>query len=126
MPNHIHGRRAQHVVVLVGQCLTGRHDDRITRVHTEWIKVLHVTHSNAVVPTVTHHLVLDFFPATHTLFHKHLWTVCKGCVAQTPQLVFVLRKARAKTTQRKGRSHDHREANVVRRPKRLVPRVRTG
>ena len=123
--DHIHRGRAQHVVVLITKRLAWRHDNRVTRVHTERVKVLHVAHRNAVVAAVAHNLVLDLLPALHALFHKHLRAVCKRRVAETAQFLLVLGKATAQTAKRKGRTHNDREANSVRRRQRLIEVVRT-
>ena len=123
--DHIHSRRAQHVKVFVRQRLARRHDNRVARVHTQRVQVLHIAHRDAIVAAVTHDLILDLLPAAHTLLDQHLRAVSKGRVAQLAQLVLVLRKARAQTTEGKGRTHNHRETDRARSLQRLVPVVRT-
>ena len=65
-------RRAQHLVLLVGQRLARRDDDAVAGVHAHRVEVLHVADRDAVVGAVAHHLVLDLFPAEQAALDQHL------------------------------------------------------
>ena len=46
----------EHVVLDVGEGLTGRYDDRLARVNSQRIHVLHVAHRDAIPRAITHDL----------------------------------------------------------------------
>ena len=72
VPNDIDGRGSKHVVILVRQSLGRSHNDGVTSVDTERVKVLHVADSNAVVCSITNDLILDLLPALERLFDQNL------------------------------------------------------
>jgi len=61
MANNTDGSLAEHVVLVIAESLRWSHDDTVTSVDTERIKVLHVTDFDAVVHGI--YLVLDFLPS---------------------------------------------------------------
>jgi hypothetical protein len=65
-------RRAEHLMVPVGERLRGRDHDRVARVDAHRIEVLHVADGDARVRGVTHHLVLDLLPSPQRPFDQHL------------------------------------------------------
>ena len=62
-PDYLETGRAQHLVFLVAQRLAGGHHDAVAGVDAHGIQVFHVADDYAIVRTVPHHLVLEFFPA---------------------------------------------------------------
>lgn len=56
--HHLDGSFSQHVVLSVAQSLRWGQYDRISRVHTQGVEVLHVAHCDAVVGRITHHLII--------------------------------------------------------------------
>ena len=63
---------AQHLVLVVGERLAGRDDDRVAGVDAHRVDVLHVADDDAGVGGVAHHLVLELFPADQRLLDEHL------------------------------------------------------
>ena len=57
MPYDLDCRRPEHMIFLVTQGLTWGHDDAVTRMRAKGIKVLHITNSDTIVVSITHHLV---------------------------------------------------------------------
>src|SRR5262249_52262797 len=51
-PNNAQRRRTQHLILTVGERLTGRDDDTVAGMHAEWIEVLHVADGDAGVGAV--------------------------------------------------------------------------
>ena len=72
MAHDADGEFAQLVVFGVGKGLRGSNHDALARVYAQRVEVLHVTHGDAVVEAVAHHLILDFLPSLQALFDQHL------------------------------------------------------
>ena len=72
MANDADGKFAQLAALAGGQCLGRSYYDTLTGVDTQRVEVLHITYGDAVVVSVAHHLVFDFFPALEALLYKHL------------------------------------------------------
>ena len=49
MPDYLKSSRSQHVVLVIGESLRRSHDDRVTSVCAERVKVFHVTANNCVL-----------------------------------------------------------------------------
>mmetsp|Transcript_13563 Transcript_13563/g.24040 ORF Transcript_13563/g.24040 Transcript_13563/m.24040 type:complete len:838 (+) Transcript_13563:2027-4540(+) len=111
--HHLHGRLAQHVVLVVRQRLAGRQHDGVPRVHAEGVEVLHVAHGDAVVGRVAHHLVLHLLPPAQVLVDDHLVGAGEGLGHGLAQLLLVLGEPGAQPAQREGRPHEHRVPDLV-------------
>ena len=72
MTDDLDGRRPEHVVFLVAECLTWRDNDTVTSVYTKRIEVLHVADCDAVVAGVTDDLILGLLPALERLLNQDL------------------------------------------------------
>ncbi len=72
MADNLDGKLAQVMVVVVGECLGGGHDDRLAGVDSQWIEVLHIADRDAVVIPVADNLILDLFPSLERLLNQHL------------------------------------------------------
>ena len=77
---------------------------------TQRVEVLHVADCYTVVETVTHHLILHFFPAAQRLLHQYLRGEGKGFFHQHIQLFLIVAEARPQSAQRIGCTHYHRIA----------------
>ena len=119
VPNDLERGGAEHVVVVVRECLRGRDDDRVAGVDAEWVKVFHVAADQRIVLLVAQHLVLALLPAAQTLFDQDLGAETERAGAQVAQLVLVVGEARAETTERVRRTHNHRVADLARGAQRL-------
>src|SRR5713101_71964 len=65
-------RAAEHLVLLVGERLRWRDDDRVTGVDAHRVEVLHVADRDAGISGIAHDLVLDLLPADERAFHEDL------------------------------------------------------
>ncbi len=72
MPNNLDRGSAEHMILLIAQCLTGRNDDAIPGMNAKGVEVLHVADSDAVILAISHHLVLHLFPAFQRLLDQDL------------------------------------------------------
>ncbi len=66
------------MVLAVSHSLAWRNNNRITSVDTHGIKILHITHCEAVVVVVTHDFIFDFFPVTNIFFDENLVNAALG------------------------------------------------
>lgn len=92
--------RAEHVVLFVAECLTGRNDDTVTSVHTKRVEVLHVANSDTVISRITNDFVLGLLPALERLLNQDLGGEGERSGRQVPELLRVVGKTRSKTTER--------------------------
>mmetsp|Transcript_18365 Transcript_18365/g.28644 ORF Transcript_18365/g.28644 Transcript_18365/m.28644 type:complete len:839 (-) Transcript_18365:393-2909(-) len=120
--HHLHGRLAQHVVLVVRQRLAGRQHDGVPRVHAEGVEVLHVAHGDAVVAAVAHDLVLHLLPPLQALLHQDLRGQAEGLRGHLAQVRLVAADARAEAAEREGRADHDGEPDVVGHPHRLLHR----
>mmetsp|Transcript_53358 Transcript_53358/g.126154 ORF Transcript_53358/g.126154 Transcript_53358/m.126154 type:complete len:499 (-) Transcript_53358:1442-2938(-) len=104
--DHLDGGSAEHVVLVVGERLRGRDDNRLAGVDAHRVEVLHVADGHAVVVGVTHDLVLGLLPALDGLLHKHLRAGGQSDLHQRLELRLVVRKARAEAAEGEGSARD--------------------
>ena len=107
---------AQHLVLLVAQCLGRCHHDAVPGVHAHRVDVLHVADRDAVARAVPHDLVLDFLPARDAALHQHLAHPGKpqAVLQDFLQLQLVVGDAPAGTAQGVGGPQHHRIADGLR------------
>ncbi len=117
--------RAKHLVVLVAQRLGGRNHDGISCMDTHRVNVLHVADGDHVARRVTHHFVLNLFPADQVALHQHLSdrTGGKAGRGDRSELLRRERHATAGPAERVGGPHDDRQADLLRRFKTLLQAV---
>jgi hypothetical protein len=88
------------------------------------VDVLHVTDGDAVVPSVTHHLVFDLLPAAQVLFDQHLGhAVCEGATQRLVEIGLDLDDAAALTTQGEAHAQHHGETDLASRGAGFVGRA---
>ena len=66
------GGGPEHLVLLVGERLTRRHDDRIAGMDADRIEILHAAYRDAVVLGVPDHFKFDLFPACDAPIKENL------------------------------------------------------
>mmetsp|Transcript_12244 Transcript_12244/g.26463 ORF Transcript_12244/g.26463 Transcript_12244/m.26463 type:complete len:392 (+) Transcript_12244:464-1639(+) len=110
--DHLDGGRAEHVVLLVGERLRRRDDDRVARVDAERVEVLHVAHSDAVVGRVANDLVLDLLPALHRTLDQDLRRARECLLGELAARDLVVGEARPEAAERKRSAHDHRVSDL--------------
>ena len=59
----------------------------------ERIKVLHITDGDAVVVSVSHHLVLDLLPAAQALLNQELWGEGESFLRKDSELLIIVTEA---------------------------------
>ena len=106
---------AQHLEFAVGERLARCHHDRIARMDTYRIDVLHATDRDGRIVGVTHHLVFDLLIPLDALFDEHLMhrREDQRVAHQLLQLLAVVGEAAARTAQREGRTQHHRIADPL-------------
>ena len=79
------------------------------------VEVFHIADGDAVVIAVTHDLVLDFLPASHTALDEHLayHGVVEAFDDNLNEFFLILCNTAAGTAHGVGRSHDYRVANLI-------------
>ena len=110
---------AQVLVLAVGQRHRRRHRDRVAGVHAHRVEVLDRADDHHVVGGVAHDLELVLLPADDRLLEEHLGGRAGGeaGTGDPAQVVLVVRHPRAGAAHGEAGSHDHRPAQVVRRPR---------
>ena len=68
----IKSRCTKHLILFISKCLGRSNYDGVTGVDTNRVNVLHIADCDAVSCTVSHYLILDFFPSGDTSFYKNL------------------------------------------------------
>ena len=81
--------------------------------NTQRVEVLHITYGDAVVIAVTHHLILNLFPAFERLLNQNLGRVRKSTRSEALQLIHIGTEARTQTTERVCSTHNDREAQLL-------------
>ena len=99
------GQRAQIMVIIVAQRLTGGNHNALACVYTQRIEIFHVAYGDAIVISVAYHLVLDFFPAFERFFDKHLRGKGQSFLRQSPQFFGIIAKSATKASQGVCRTH---------------------
>ena len=119
-------RRAQHLILPVGQRQRRGHDDAVPRVYAHGVHVLHAAHGDGAARRVPHDLELDLLPAEDVLLHQYL-PDGRGLYARgghALQLRFRVCHAPAAAAEGEGRPHDDRVADGARRGERGRHRLR--
>ena len=112
--NDIQGGSSQHLVFFVRKGNCGSHNNTVTSMYTNRVKVFHGTDGNCIACTVTNYFKLNFLPAGNTFFHKNL--VNRGAVQSVltnfPQFLFVGSNTTTSSTKGKGGTNNNRIANL--------------
>ena len=113
--DNIQGRTAQHLVLLIPQCLGRRHYNTVSGMYTHRVNILHIADCDTVACTIPHHLIFNFFPAGNTPLHQYLahsgqaQPVCQNFL----QFYLVVRDTAAAASQRISRAQYHRIAGTA-------------
>ena len=70
--NNLKTGSAEHLIFVVTQCLAGCHHYTISGMHPHRIQVFHVANGDTVICAVSHHLILNLFPADKRAFQQNL------------------------------------------------------
>ena len=112
--NDVQSRGPQHLVFLVRKGNCRSHNDTVTSMHTNGVKVLHGTDGNCISRTITNYFKLNFLPTRNTFFYKNL--VNRGAVQSIltnfPQFSFVGSNSTTSSTQGKGWTNNNRITNL--------------
>ena len=121
-------RRAEHLVLVVGERLRRRDDDAVAGVDAHRVEVLHVADGDAGVGAVAHHLVLDLFPAEQRALEQHLVDRAGVEPAGDDPLELLRRRgdAAAGAAERVGGPDDQRQRDLLGERARLFERVDDG
>src|SRR3569833_388767 len=111
--HNLDGGTPEHVVLLVAERLAGGNNDRVARVDSQGVEVLHVADRDAVVIGVTDNLVLDLFPALERLLYQNLRRQGEGAGREIPELLLVVCEPGPKTAQGVGSTHDDGISNFL-------------
>ena len=113
MTDALHGDVLQHLHLLVGKRTGWSHNDRLTCMDSEWVKVFHSGNGEATVVSITDALELNLLPSLQTLLNKYLRCKSEGRFSNLLKLLFGLADTRTETTQRVGRTDHDRVADVA-------------
>src|SRR5262249_7374684 len=107
---------AHHLILAVGERLSGRDSDRIAGVHAHRVEVLDRADDNAVVGEIPHHFELVLLPAERALFHQHFvnGTERDAALQNLDQLFLVVRDAAAGAAEREAGPENVRVADLLR------------
>ena len=70
--NNIYRSGTKHLVLNIVQCLTWCHNNGVTCMYAYRVNIFHVTYDDAVVCTVAHDFVFNFFPTCNGTFRQDL------------------------------------------------------
>ena len=70
--NDAKARTAQHLILIIRQCLCRSNNDTISCMNTNRVKILHTANGDAVVIAVTDDFKLDFLPSGNAALDEHL------------------------------------------------------
>jgi len=110
----VDARRAQQLILLIGERLRGSDDDRIARVNADRVDVLHVADDDAIVGPVAQNFVLDLLPAEERGLDERLM-VERGFQTdfeRRAHLALGVNDAAARAAERVGRPDDERVAGL--------------
>ena len=90
--------------------------------HADRIDVFHVTYSDAVTCTVTHHLILDLFPAGDTALYEHLSHTgeTQTVLQDFHELVGIMSDTTAASSQCVCRTEHHRITDLIGKCKTII------
>ena len=66
--NDVHRCSTQHLVLNIVQCLTWCHYDGVPCMYANRIDIFHVTYDDAVICTIAHYFIFNFFPTCYGTF----------------------------------------------------------
>src|SRR3989344_603849 len=96
------------VVLGIGKCLRRGDYDALARVNTHRVEIFHVAHGDAIVGTVAHDLVLDFFPSAEVFFDEYLRHIAKDICKFCGKFFFIPYDSRPLTAEREPCAHHDR------------------
>jgi len=111
--HNLDAQLAELMILAVGERLRRSDHDRLAGMDAERVEILHVTHRDTVVVTVSHHLIFYLFPAFQTLLHQYLGRERECLFTEFGQFFVVLGEARTQSAQRVCGAHDDRITQSV-------------
>ena len=70
--DHLQGTVAEHVVLLISQCLGRTDDNGVAGMDSNGVDIFHVADRDSCVITVAHDLVLNLLKSLYTFFNENL------------------------------------------------------
>ena len=122
--DNVQGRGTEHLVLFVPKSLGRSNYDGVSCVDTNRVNVLHVADSDAVSCTVTHYLILDFFPAGDAALYQNLSNTgkTKTILQDLTKLVFIVGNSTAASAKGVSRTKNNRIANGIGKCKTILHR----
>ena len=116
-PDDGHGRIPHVLVFTIGERLSRRHGDAVSRVNAHRIEVLDGADDHHVVFEIPHHLEFEFFPPDEGLFHDDFrdHAGIQAVLGQRLHLFPVVSDAAADAPEREAGPDDHGIADLFRR-----------
>ena len=111
----VQGGGTEHLILLVGQGLAGRHHDGVAGMDAHRVDVLHAADGDDVASAVPHDFKFDFLPACDTAFDQNFMDTgqLQTTVADLPQHELVIGDAAAGAAQGIGGTDDDGQADGV-------------
>ena len=125
-PDHLQGTVAEHVVLLIGQCLGRADDDRVSGMNTDRIDIFHVADRDSSVIAVAHDFILDFLISLNTFLNEYLVNrrQLQGIFQKGKKSFFVLCKTASGASQGKCGAQYQRVTDLFCRTKPILYGVR--
>ena len=104
----------EHLVLFIRQGHSRGNDDGVTGVNAYRVKVFHRAHGNHIAGAVPHHFKFNFFPSGNVPLHQHLGNggEHQAVFGNYIQLLLIISHATAGSAKCKGRTNNHRVANL--------------
>mmetsp|Transcript_29498 Transcript_29498/g.41286 ORF Transcript_29498/g.41286 Transcript_29498/m.41286 type:complete len:562 (+) Transcript_29498:2575-4260(+) len=112
MADNVDGCCTEHMIFFIRQSLGRRHDDTVTSVNSQRIKVLHVTDGDTVVLRVAYNFVFNFLPSLHTPFNEDLRRNRKSLLTHILEHFFIVTDSTSKSTKGESGTNHERVANL--------------
>ena len=98
--DNIKSRCTKHLILFVTKSLRWCNYNRVSCVNTNRVNIFHIADGNTVSCTVTHYLILNFFPACDTAFYQNLSDTgkTKSILQDLAKLIFIMGNTAAAST----------------------------
>src|SRR5437016_14600971 len=104
---------SEHVIFGVRQCLARSNNDAFSGMNTHGVDVFHVADRHAIIETVAHNLVFNFFPATQIFFDQDLWTMRQRFGSPIVNVLIIPADTRSEPTESVCRAEHNRIADAL-------------
>ena len=96
------------MIIRIAQGLRGGDHDRLSRMDSQRVEILHVTYRDTVIEAVAHHLVLYLFPALQAFLHQYLRRERESLLYQHVQFFLIVAETGTQAPQRISGTDDDR------------------